>query len=85
MKPKPPTEEQVFFVSNNLTYKLWPDLFINEHGRLESTIMELIFPNEKNIICGNIYKHPVMKISDFNNEYLTPPLAKILQEENKCL
>ena len=26
-----------------------------------------------------------MKISNFNNEYLTPLLAKILQEENKCL
>ena len=26
-----------------------------------------------------------MKISDFNNEYLTPLLAKILQEEKTCL
>ena len=25
-----------------------------------------------------------MKISDFNNEYLTPLLAKILQEEKTC-
>ena len=26
-----------------------------------------------------------MKISDFNNEYLTPLPAKILQEEKTCL
>ena len=26
-----------------------------------------------------------MKISDFNNEYLTPQLAKILEEEKTCL
>ena len=36
-----------YFVSNNSTYKLRPDLLINEHGRLESTIIELTFPNKK--------------------------------------
>ena len=42
-----PAMEQFFFVSNNLIYKLRPDLLSNEHGRLESTIFELIFPNKK--------------------------------------
>ena len=74
----------VCFVSNNLIYKLGPDLRINKHRRLQSTVIELIFPNKKNIICVTNYKHPGMKISDFNNEYLTPLLAKILQEK-KCL
>ena len=73
MKPKPPTEEQVFIASNNLTYKLRPDLLINKHGRLESTVTELIFLNKKDIICGTIYS---MKISNFNNEYLAPLLSK---------
>ena len=68
-------------VSNKLTYKLRRDLLINEHGKLEPTAIELIFPNKKNIICDAIYKHPVMKICEFNNEYLTPLRAKILQEE----
>ena len=80
MKPKPLAEEQVFF-SNNFSYKLRPDLLINEHGRLESTAIGLIFPNKKSIICGTIYKHPGMEIIDFNNECLTPLLAKILPEE----
>ena len=31
------------------------------------------------------YKHPGIKISNFNNAYLTPLLAKILQEEKTCL
>ena len=34
--------ETGFFVSNKLTYKLPPDLIINEHERLESTDIELI-------------------------------------------
>ena len=51
--------------------------------RLESTVVEMIFPKKKNI-CGAIYKHPGMKLSDFNNEYLTPLFAKILQEEKTC-
>ena len=43
MKPKPLTKEQVFFVSNSLTYKRRTELFVNEHVRLESTVTELIF------------------------------------------
>ena len=85
MKLKPPREKQIFFVSNNLAYKLWPDLFINEHGRLESTVSELIFPSKKKIICGIIYKHPGLKIYYFNAKYLTPLVAKILPEEKTCL
>ena len=75
-----------FFVFNNLTYKLQSDLLINGHSRLQSsTVIELIFPNKENIIWGTIYKHPDMKISDCNNEYLIPLRAKILQEEKTCL
>ena len=67
------------FVSNNVTYKLWQDLLVSEHGKLGS------FSNKKSIILSTIYKHPVMKISNFNNEYLTPLLAKDLQEEKTYL
>ena len=45
-KPKAPTEEQFFFISDNLTFKQRPVLLINEPGRLESTFIELIFPNK---------------------------------------
>ena len=33
------------------------------------------------MICGWIYKHPSMKISRFNSEYLTPLLTNIKKEE----
>ena len=77
MKPKAPTEKQVFFISGNLIFEQRPDLLINQTGRLESTFIELIFQNKRNMICGCIYKHPSMKISRFNNEYLTPLLTNI--------
>ena len=51
-----------FFVSNNLTYKLRPDLLINEHGKLEPTFIGLIFRNKKNIICGVIFKDSDMQL-----------------------
>ena len=70
-----------FLVSNNITYKLRPDLFINEHGGLESTVIELTFPNKKNIICGTICKHPGTKISDFDNEYLHHCLQKYFKKK----
>ena len=74
-----------FFISDNLTFKQRPDLVINERRRLESTFIELIFPNKRNTICGCIYKHPSMKISRFNNEYLTPLLTNIQKEEKTCM
>ena len=52
MKLKP-MEEQVFFVSNNLTYKLRPDL-INEHGMLWATVIEWIFPKKKTSVVPSI-------------------------------
>ena len=81
MKPKAPTVQQVFFISGNLTFKQHPDLLINKPGRLESTFIELILQNKRNMICGCIYKHPSIKITRFNSEYLTPLLANIQKEE----
>ena len=49
MKPKAPAEENIFFVSTNLTYKLQPDLLIIEPGSLDSTLIELIISKQKKI------------------------------------
>ena len=46
-----------FFISDYLTFKQSSDLLVNEPGMLESTFIELIFPNKKNIICVCIYEH----------------------------
>ena len=77
MKPKAPTEE--LLISDNLTFKLCPDLINNEPGRLESTFIELVY----NMIFGRIYKHLSMKISRFNSEYLTPLLTNSRKEKRK--
>ena len=37
------------------------------------------------MICGCIYKHPNMKISCFNSEYLTPLLTNIQKEEKTSM
>ena len=54
-----------FFISDRLTFKQRPDLLSNKPGRLESTFIELIFPNKRNVIYNCIYKHPSLKISRF--------------------
>ena len=86
MKTKAVTEEQVFFLSDNLTFKQHPYLLINEPGRLESAFIELISPNKRYImICGCISKHPGMKIGRFNSEYLTPLFTNIQREGETCI
>ena len=79
-----PTEEQVFFISDRLTFKQRPDLLSNKPGRLESTFIELIFPNKRNMIYNCIYKHPSSKISRFNSENLTLLLTNIQKKEKTC-
>ena len=55
-----------FFVSNKLTYKLRPDLLINEHGKLEPTFIGLIFRNKKILSVVSFIR---ILICNFNNEY----------------
>ena len=44
---------------------------------LESTFIELVIPNKKNVIIGCVYRHPCMNLNCFNREHLTPLLEKI--------
>ena len=37
---------------------------------LESAFIEICNPKKANIIIGCIYKHPNMKINEFNDDYL---------------
>ena len=76
--------EKGFSISDSLAFKQHPYLLLDEPGSLKSTFIESIFPNKKNMICGCIYKHPSMKISRFNSEYLMPLLTNIQKEEKIC-
>ena len=49
---------------------------------IESTFVEIINKNEKNIVAGCIYKHPRQTIPDFLDNHLLPLLEK-LSNENK--
>ena len=47
---------------------------------IESTFVEIINKNEKNMVAGWIYKHPKRKIPDFLDNYLLPLLEKLSQK-----
>ena len=49
---------------------------------VESTFIEILNKKQKNMIIGCVYKHPKHGFSDFTNNYITPFLDK-LSNENK--
>ena len=75
-----------FFVKKSLNFILREDLKFNAPGDFESTFIELIFPQKRNMIIGCIYRHPTsaLSISDFNKNYIEPLLDKISFENKIC-
>ena len=71
------------YIKKGLNYKLRKDLEICKSKQLESTLIEINLKNE-NIVIGSIYRHPSMKLSEFNNNYLTN-LLDTLSLENKTV
>ena len=61
--------------------KLFPEgcyrLVIYKSKELESTFIEIVKPNKKDVIIGCIYRHPNMDLSEFNNHHILPMLAKL--------
>ena len=60
------------------------DLKIYKSFELESTFIEICNPKKTNILIGCIYKHPIMNINEFNDDYLIELLHK-LSKENKTI
>ena len=52
---------------------------------LESTFVEIVVPNKKNIILGCIYRHPSMDLNDFNDEHLSFLLEKLNHKKHSFL
>ena len=75
-----------FFIDDSIVFKKRDDLKFNSPGNYESTFIELIFPQRKNMILGCIYRHPTSTISvdKFNNDTILPLLEKISNEEKLC-
>ena len=74
-----------FYISDKYSFRERKDLNINAAGELESTFIEIFLPKNQSIICGCIYKHPNMSISEFSDDYLSPTLNKISSSNKKCI
>ena len=72
-------------LDKNLKYKLRKDLNIYQKGMIESTFVEIINKNEKNMVAGCIYKHPKQTIPDFLDNHLLPLLEKLSNEKKQIL
>ena len=75
-----------FFVKKSITYNRRNDLSFNSKGNFESTFIELIFENKRNMIVGCIYRHPssTITIKQFTEECIEPLLDKISSEKKMC-
>ena len=74
-----------FYVKDSLVYVKSDDLKFNSPSNYESTFIEVILPDRKNMILGCIYRHPTSTISiqQFINESIEP-LDKISAENKFC-
>ena len=77
-----------FYIQDSLAFKKRNDLLLNSSGPgdFESTFLEIVLPNKKNLIVGCIYRHPSSKITieDFTKNYLDPILIAISAENKTC-
>ena len=53
------------FISDDLNFKLRPDLNINEEGQFESLLIEIFTTTSKNIIVGTIHRPPCGNFDSF--------------------
>ena len=76
----------LIYISKDHNAKHRKDLesIIYKSKELESTFIEIVKPNKKNVIIGCIYRHPNMDLSEFNNHHILPMLAK-LEKEGKTI
>ena len=84
-----PTESSkggtLLYLDKNLKHKLRKDLNIYHKGTIESTFVEIINKNEKNMVAGCIYKQPKETISDFLDSLFLPLLEKLSHENKQIL
>ena len=71
------------YVKKGINYKLRKDLQIYNSKQLESTFIEVV-RNKERIIIGYLYRHPSMKLLEFNNHYLSSLLDN-LSGQNKTV
>ena len=75
----------LLYIDKNIKYKLRNDLNIYEKRWLSlllNNYLEILNKKQENMIIGCVYKHLKHGVSDFTNNYITPSLDK-LSNENK--
>ena len=76
----------LIYIDNKLRYKTRNDLKLYKEREIESTFLEIIEPNnKKSKIIGCIYKHPIVPVTEFTNDYLGPLLEKISCEKKEII
>ena len=73
----------LLYIKEDLIYKSRINLKIYKRRELEPPFIEIIKPKLKNVIVGCIYRHPYMKLQEFNNDFMTYLSKKLLKEKNK--
>ena len=75
-----------FYIKESLVYVRRDDLKFNSPGNYESTFIEIILSNRKNLILGCVYRHPTstITIQQFTNDYIDPLLEKTSVENKFC-
>ena len=75
-----------FYVKSSRVFNKRDDLKFNSPGNFESTFIELVFPDDRNMIVGCIYRHPTSEvtINQFNQDYIEPMLDQIISEDKVC-
>ena len=73
----------LLYISENYEHKLRKDLEVYESKKIESTFVEILRPNNQNIIIGCIYKHHTISKKDFN-EIMENLISKISKEKKIC-
>ena len=73
------------YLDKNLEYKLRKDLNIYHKEMNESTLVEIINKNEKNMVAGCIYKHLKQMIPNFLDNHFLPVLEKLSHKNKQIL
>ena len=84
-----PTESEkggaLLYIADNLKCKPRKDLdsILYKSCELESVFVEIVNSKRKNTIVGCIYRHPIMDLQNFNQNYLHPIMEKLSTENKK--
>ena len=74
-KPTPASKVgTLIYIDNKLKYKTSNVLKLYKESKIECSFLEIIEPHKKDKIISCIYKHPIVPVTEFTNDYMCQPL-----------